>query len=65
MARVPLISDKCLTCGERKGYVRGCCATCHRRHAKQVYRGQTTWKELERQGLVAAPRPRGRPPKGK
>jgi hypothetical protein len=75
MGRVPVIRERCLTCRESAAYSRGCCPTCYQRHYREVRRGRTTWKKLERQGRAAAPRqrkrhdnprkPRSRPRQGK
>jgi hypothetical protein len=49
----------CVTCHRRPARARGNCQRCWCRHAAAVRRGQTTWAELEQQGLARPPQPRG------
>ena len=54
----------CLMCRERLGYMRGLCARCYDKLARQVREKQTTWAELEQAGRVLprAPSPWRRRP---
>ena len=45
-------SQACLGCRERLGCMRGLCARCYDRLARQVREKQATWAELEQAGRV-------------
>lgn len=42
----------CLTCRERAACWRGNCPRCYRRYKEAVATGETTWLQLEDQGLA-------------
>ncbi len=49
----------CLVCHQRAARLRGNCLRCWNRHNAAVRRGETTWEQLEQQGLAQPPQQRG------